>query len=152
MLYENMNNQNVSCILKYVCCVLQTYSGLFCVAINPYKRFPVYTLRCAKLYRGKRRNEVPPHIFAISDGAYVNMLTSEYHFLISQQRNFVVSVLSGFLPLCLRNQIDRYSYVDISNLKHMPISFYEKLNHIVFLILNILVHKIRQSVIFPHEK
>lgn len=55
---------------------LQTYSGLFCVAINPYKRFPVYTGRCAKLYRGKRRNEVPPHIFAISDGAYVNMLTS----------------------------------------------------------------------------
>jgi myosin protein heavy chain/myosin heavy chain 6/7 len=66
-----------------LCCVLQTYSGLFCVAINPYKRFPVYTLRCAKLYRGKRRNEVPPHIFAISDGAYVNMLTSEYHFSAS---------------------------------------------------------------------
>lgn len=28
------------------------------------------------MYRGKRRNEVPPHIFAISDGAYVNMLTN----------------------------------------------------------------------------
>ena len=27
------------------------------------------------MYRGKRRNEVPPHIFAISDGAYVAMLT-----------------------------------------------------------------------------
>lgn len=33
------------------------------------------------MYRGKRRNEVPPHIFAISDGAYVNMLTSEYKIL-----------------------------------------------------------------------
>lgn len=54
----------------------QTYSGLFCIAINPYKRYPVYTLRCAKMYRGKRRSEVPPHIFAISDGAYVNMLTN----------------------------------------------------------------------------
>lgn len=32
-------------------------------------------MRVAKMYRGKRRNEVPPHLFSISDGAYVNMLT-----------------------------------------------------------------------------
>ncbi|XP_065353756.1 myosin heavy chain, muscle isoform X18 [Cloeon dipterum] len=61
---------------RYYAQLIYTYSGLFCVAINPYKRFPVYTNRCAKMYRGKRRNEVPPHIFAISDGAYVNMLTN----------------------------------------------------------------------------
>uniref|UniRef100_A0A1A9X0Q5 Myosin motor domain-containing protein n=1 Tax=Glossina brevipalpis TaxID=37001 RepID=A0A1A9X0Q5_9MUSC len=61
---------------RYYNKLIYTYSGLFCIAINPYKRYPVYTNRCAKMYRGKRRNEVPPHIFAISDGAYVDMLTN----------------------------------------------------------------------------
>jgi myosin heavy subunit len=56
--------------------VLQTYSGLFCVAINPYKRYPIYTARAMKIYHGRRRNEVPPHIFAIADGAYSEMMTN----------------------------------------------------------------------------
>uniref|UniRef100_A0A1Q3G4T4 Putative myosin class i heavy chain n=1 Tax=Culex tarsalis TaxID=7177 RepID=A0A1Q3G4T4_CULTA len=61
---------------RYRAKLIYTYSGLFCVVINPYKRWPLYTLRVAKMYRGKRRNEVPPHLFAVSDGAYVNMLTN----------------------------------------------------------------------------
>jgi hypothetical protein len=103
-----------------LCCVLQTYSGLFCVAINPYKRFPVYTLRCAKLYRGKRRNEVPPHIFAISDGAYVNMLTSEYYFLYRTREIDGLSA-ARFLNCCLRSKIDKCLHIDISNLNKISI-------------------------------
>ncbi|XP_042212127.1 myosin heavy chain, muscle-like isoform X2 [Homarus americanus] len=59
---------------RYVNRLIYTYSGLFCIAINPYKRYPIYTNRTVKIYQGKRRNEVPPHLFAIADGAYMNML------------------------------------------------------------------------------
>ena len=91
--------ENIWCNIYLI--LLQTYSGLFCIAINPYKRFPVYTTRCAKLYRGKRRTEVPPHVFAISDGAYVNMLTSKLKslgmkiYLWECRRFFVTSATWG---------------------------------------------------------
>lgn len=53
----------------------QTYSGLFCVTVNPYKWLPVYNAEVVAAYRGKKRSEAPPHIFSISDNAYQNMLT-----------------------------------------------------------------------------
>ncbi|XP_064079387.1 myosin heavy chain, muscle-like [Macrobrachium nipponense] len=63
---------NLKC--RYNSNLIYTYSGLFLIAVNPYKRFPIYTNRCIKIYQGKRRSEVPPHIFAIADGAYMDML------------------------------------------------------------------------------
>ena len=62
---------------RYIERLIYTYSGLFCIAVNPYKRFPIYTMRTVGLYRGKRRNEVPPHIFAIAEGSYGSMCLSE---------------------------------------------------------------------------
>jgi myosin heavy chain 6/7 len=63
-------------VVRYINQLIYTYSGLFCIAINPYKRFPIYTLRTMELYVGKRRSEVPPHIFAIAEGAYQGMMNS----------------------------------------------------------------------------
>ncbi|KAM7372302.1 hypothetical protein PAMP_009481 [Pampus punctatissimus] len=59
---------------RYVSMRIYTYSGLFCVAINPYKWLPIYGAKVAQIYKGKKRNEVPPHLFSISDNAYHDML------------------------------------------------------------------------------
>uniref|UniRef100_A0A8C3AVZ5 Myosin heavy chain 7 n=1 Tax=Cyclopterus lumpus TaxID=8103 RepID=A0A8C3AVZ5_CYCLU len=60
---------------RYAAWMIYTYSGLFCVTINPYKGLPVYNQEVVVAYRGKKRAEAPPHIFSISDNAYQYMLT-----------------------------------------------------------------------------
>ena len=73
-----LNDASVFWNLKSRYCnkLIYTYSGLFCIVVNPYKRFPIYTERVVKMYLGKRRNEVPPHLWAITETAYRNMLTN----------------------------------------------------------------------------
>jgi len=60
--------------VRYKAKMIYTYSGLFCIVVNPYKRYPIYTQTVVKMYLGKRRNEVPPHLWAITETAYRNML------------------------------------------------------------------------------
>merc|ERR1712240_610181 len=48
---------------------IYTYSGLFCICINPYKWLMVYTPIMRAHFRNRRRNEAPPHLYAIADGA-----------------------------------------------------------------------------------
>uniref|UniRef100_A0AAQ5XLQ4 Myosin-7 n=1 Tax=Amphiprion ocellaris TaxID=80972 RepID=A0AAQ5XLQ4_AMPOC len=59
---------------RYAAWMIYTYSGLFCVTVNPYKWLPVYNQEVVLAYRGKKRSEAPPHIFSISDNAYQYML------------------------------------------------------------------------------
>ena len=43
--------------------LILTFVGLFCVVINPYKRYPIYTERTCQMYINKRRNEVSDDVF-----------------------------------------------------------------------------------------
>uniref|UniRef100_A0A8P4K6C7 Myosin motor domain-containing protein n=1 Tax=Dicentrarchus labrax TaxID=13489 RepID=A0A8P4K6C7_DICLA len=75
-----MTHLNEPCVLynlkeRYASWMIYTYSGLFCVVVNPYKWLPVYDTVVVGAYRGKKRIEAPPHIFSISDNGYQFMLT-----------------------------------------------------------------------------
>ncbi|KAM6967855.1 LOW QUALITY PROTEIN: uncharacterized protein myh14 [Aplochiton taeniatus] len=59
---------------RYYSGLIYTYSGLFCVVVNPYKNLSIYTESIVEMYRGKKRHEMPPHIYAISEAAYRSML------------------------------------------------------------------------------
>uniref|UniRef100_A0A8B9HEH7 Myosin motor domain-containing protein n=1 Tax=Astyanax mexicanus TaxID=7994 RepID=A0A8B9HEH7_ASTMX len=75
-----MTHLNEPCVLynlkeRYAAWMIYTYSGLFCVIVNPYNWLQVYDPVVVTGYRGKKRIEAPPHIFSISDNAYQFMLT-----------------------------------------------------------------------------
>jgi len=59
---------------RYHSNMIYTYSGLFCVVINPYRRLPIYSEGVIEMYKGKKRHEVPPHVYSIADTAYRSML------------------------------------------------------------------------------
>ncbi|XP_049427051.1 myosin-9a [Epinephelus fuscoguttatus] len=59
---------------RYYSGLIYTYSGLFCVVINPYKHLPIYSEEIVNMYKGKKRHEMPPHIYAITDTAYRSMM------------------------------------------------------------------------------
>uniref|UniRef100_A0A671T855 Myosin-11-like n=1 Tax=Sinocyclocheilus anshuiensis TaxID=1608454 RepID=A0A671T855_9TELE len=62
---------------RYYSGLIYTYSGLFCVVVNPYKMLPIYSEKIIEMYKGKKRHEVPPHIYSITDNAYRNMMQGE---------------------------------------------------------------------------
>lgn len=44
------------------------------MVVNPYKMLPIYSEKIIEMYKGKKRHEVPPHIYSIADNAYRNMM------------------------------------------------------------------------------
>lgn len=54
--------------------LIYTYSGLFLVAINPYSNIKIYSNSYIKLYHGSPKEDNKPHIFAVAEQAYQNLL------------------------------------------------------------------------------
>lgn len=50
------------------------------MVVNPYKKLPIYTEKIMERYKGIKRHEVPPHVFAITDTAYRSMLQGKIRY------------------------------------------------------------------------
>ncbi|KAJ2655389.1 class II myosin [Coemansia sp. RSA 1200] len=51
-----------------------TYIGNVLISVNPFKDLGIYTHEILKSYENKNRMELPPHVYAIAEGAFRNMV------------------------------------------------------------------------------
>ncbi|KAJ5104936.1 Myosin tail [Penicillium alfredii] len=59
---------------RYQSDLIYTYSGLFLVTVNPYCPLSIYSNDYVKMYKGRGREETRPHIFAMADEAFRNLV------------------------------------------------------------------------------
>ncbi|KAF5704176.1 myosin heavy chain [Fusarium mundagurra] len=60
--------------MRYQADLIYTYSGLFLVTVNPYASIPIYGNEYVNMYRGRNREDTKPHIFAMADEAFRNLV------------------------------------------------------------------------------
>ncbi|KEY68819.1 hypothetical protein S7711_00687 [Stachybotrys chartarum IBT 7711] len=60
--------------MRYQADLIYTYSGLFLVTVNPYCPLPIYSNDYVNMYKGRSREDTKPHIFAMADEAYRNLV------------------------------------------------------------------------------
>ncbi|KAJ2036465.1 class II myosin [Coemansia sp. S3946] len=53
---------------------IYTYIGNVLISVNPFKDLGIYTQQILKSYENKNRMELPPHVYAIAEGAFRNMI------------------------------------------------------------------------------
>lgn len=68
---------------RYMDDLIYTYIGPVLVSVNPFKQLPYFTDREIEMYQGAASYENPPHIYALTDNMYRNML-------IEQERQCVI--------------------------------------------------------------
>ncbi|KAI9695885.1 MAG: hypothetical protein M1836_006002 [Candelina mexicana] len=60
--------------MRYQADLIYTYSGLFLVTVNPYCPLPIYTNEYISMYKGRSRDDTRPHIYAVADEAFRNLV------------------------------------------------------------------------------
>lgn len=62
---------------RYMADLIYTYIGPVLIAVNPYKSLPYFTEKEIDLYHGSAAHENPPHIYAVAETMFQNMIIDE---------------------------------------------------------------------------
>ncbi|GAA5911187.1 hypothetical protein JCM6882_006601 [Rhodosporidiobolus microsporus] len=75
-LLSTISNESINENLKkrFENAEIYTYIGHVLISVNPFRMLPIYDDTILRSYRGKNRLEMVPHVYAIAEGAYYNML------------------------------------------------------------------------------
>jgi len=122
---EDMDLDGVLANLKerYENELIYTYTSSILVAINPFKRLPIYSRGWVKHYKGKRLGLLSPHIFAVAEQTYNQMCET------GQNQSVLVSGESGagktestkLILQFLAARTDRESNVENMVLESIPV-------------------------------
>ncbi|KAM9782579.1 myosin IEb [Neosynchiropus ocellatus] len=76
VLLSKINEDAITDNLKkrYMDDYIFTYIGPVLISVNPFKQLPYFTEREVELYQGAAQYENPPHIYALADNMYRNMM------------------------------------------------------------------------------
>ncbi|XP_041853672.1 unconventional myosin-Vc [Melanotaenia boesemani] len=69
--------------------IIYTYCGIILVAVNPYKQLPIYGDAIIHAYSGQNMGDMDPHIFAVAEEAYKQMVRNH------KNQSIIVSGESG---------------------------------------------------------
>uniref|UniRef100_A0A3B3TA02 Myosin motor domain-containing protein n=1 Tax=Paramormyrops kingsleyae TaxID=1676925 RepID=A0A3B3TA02_9TELE len=62
---------------RYMDDYIFTFIGPVLISVNPFKQMPYFGDREVEMYQGAAQYENPPHIYAVADSMYRNMMIDQ---------------------------------------------------------------------------
>eukprot|EP00013_Stygamoeba_regulata_P020099 CAMPEP_0177646966 /NCGR_PEP_ID=MMETSP0447-20121125/10048_1 /TAXON_ID=0 /ORGANISM="Stygamoeba regulata, Strain BSH-02190019" /LENGTH=891 /DNA_ID=CAMNT_0019149519 /DNA_START=201 /DNA_END=2873 /DNA_ORIENTATION=- len=109
--------------LRYKEDIIYTYTSSILVAVNPFKDLPIYGAGVVKQFVGQAIGSKPPHIYAIAEGAYSDMMQAKrgQSVIISGESGAGKSESARLILQYLSARTERKSAVETMILETVPV-------------------------------